>query len=100
TFCPAATFGAPQTIGRTWLPTFTVVLFKWSEPSSGSHVSTSPTTRCSKPSPSFWIVSTSSPPKVNFSPNSSGVIFDKSTYSFNQLKETNIRLLLLSHETD
>ena len=77
-------------IDKVSSPTLTVVLFKWSEPSSFPQVITSPTTKPDNSSPKRSIPSTSNPPSVNFSANSSGEIFVKSTYSLIQLYETNI----------
>ena len=55
TFCPAATLGAPHTIGsNTSPPTFTVVKRKRSALGCVSHVTTSPITKPFRPEPALY----------------------------------------------
>ena len=77
TFCPAATFGAPQT---TWTgsgePSLTVVMWRWSESGCASQVSTSATTTPASPPGICSVVSTPStsmPMEVIASATSSAV---------------------------
>ncbi len=79
TFCPAATFGAPQTIGKiSPEPVFTVVTFSLSASGCFSQVITSPATNPSNPPftlSNAYTPSTSKPISVSNSAAFSALIF-------------------------
>ena len=77
TFCPAATLGAPHTMGSgSPSPTFTVVICRWSLLGCASQVSTSPTTSPFSPprmGSIAFTAETSKPIAVRMRLSSSGV---------------------------
>ena len=91
TFCPAATFGAPQTtVTGSGEPSSTVVMCRWSESGWSTQVRTFATTTPARPpgiSSSVSILSTSIPMDVIASATSCGVR-PACKYSLSQLYES------------
>src|SRR5579862_2852264 len=93
TFCPAATFGAPQTIWSSSVPVLTLHTESLSALGCFATSSTSPITNLSYFSPNRSMLSTSRPTIVSFPASSSGGI-PTGVYFLSQLREINISELL------